>query len=217
MPEVIDSLDKMRRVFEGAPFLEKQANRAKALEIHFSRRGVIQVEKNGGAWPTLVYPAADTLESSISEMEKQRQSSSSKKRQWEWTHTKAATEKTVANITKVSDPLYWRHVFKKISNASYRADAKSIDLKSHLIANPKYRPMVEAFVSNEEYRKQLTETVKHSPVYMGHEGIAKHATQRQKLQMEVSQTQSERMGEQVEAYEKQLFALRELLKWSREK
>ncbi len=217
MPEVIESLEKFKLLSPNARFFEKDSYRVQALEHYFSRRGIIQVEfLKENAWPVLVYPPKEKLESQISElMQKQKQSFSSK---WGWqmTQLKARTRNAVDHTKKLSDPLFWQHVAKTATDKEYRIAAKSIGLKSKLIAHEKYRPMIDSFVNNPEYRSQLVETVKHSPAYRMHEGLAKSAEQQKELHLNISASQLKKTQTKLDEYELHLQSLKELLKWSKE-
>ena len=217
--EVFESMEKIKARFAGAPFLDTNARRKKALEHYFSRRGVIQLDVNAkpGKWPALSYPHAEKLQNQIVELSQKHRDHTSKKWHWQVTHLKASSKDVLAHAQKVTDPLYWQHIAKTVTDGEYRDAAKAIDLHATLISDKKYRPMIEAFVNNEEYRKQLTETVKTSIVYKDHKGLAKHADDRRKLQMDVSKSLVAKTHIQVEDAQSQLFALKELLKWSQEK
>jgi hypothetical protein len=217
--EIFDSLDKIKTRFAGAPFLSTHPRRAKALEQYFSRRGIVQLDTDAkpNHWPALRYPHREKLSAQIDELTLKHRDHTSKKWHWQMTHLKASSKEMVAHAQKVTDPLYWKHLAKSVTDSQYRDDARAIDLHASLISDKKYRPMIDAFVNNEEYRKQLTETVKTSIVYKDHKGLAKHAGDRKKLQMDVSKSLVEKTHIQVVDAQEQLFALKELLKWSQEK
>ncbi len=217
--EVFESIQKMRKKMSGAPFLEKNVRRKRALVHYFSKRGIIQVEMDGNsqAWPRLIYPNVEKMDAKIIDLERKHEKHVSKKREWELTHWKAASKDAMAHAKKVVDPLFWKHVTKKMVDDEYRKSANTIDLHSSLVSDEKYRPMIHAFVHNPEYRKQLTETVKNSLVYQNHKGLAQNARERKKLQMDVSKNMIRQTKEQLREYQMQLQTLRELLKWSKEK
>lgn len=214
--EVFDSLEKLSARFKETPFFARESPRKRALAHYFSRRGIVQLELDAESkdWPRLVYPTPEKLEEQITSLERKHRDQSSKKKEWQATHFKASSKEVMAHAKKLTDPLFWKHVAKSATDSNYRADARTIDLHSSLISDAKYRPMIEAFVENPEYRKQLTETVKTSPVYKNHKGLAKHADDRRQLQLEVSKSMLEQSDEQLKDYHAQLSALRELLKWS---
>ncbi|MFH0970654.1 MAG: hypothetical protein V1776_04320 [Candidatus Diapherotrites archaeon] len=217
MPAVFDSVEKIQKAFDGAPFLDTNPRRKKAIEYYFQKRGVLQLETTSPTnWPRLVYPTPEKLEKQIQEFTLRHQEQTSKKWQWQMAHLRELSYDTFAHAKKVTDPLFWKHVSKKVMDREYRDDSKTIDLKSSLISDEKYRPMIAAFVDNPEYRKQLTETVKHSPVYQNHKGLAQHAKERRKLKKEVSASQIKRSHHIVSEHREQLFALKELLNWSKE-
>lgn len=216
--EVFDSIEKIRARLDGAAFLGTHSNRKKALDYYFSKHGIIQLETESktNGWPSLIYPSAEKLSAQIEALEIKHREHSSKKWNWQMTHFKTASHQMIAHTQKIVDPLYWKHLSNVITDKEYRDSAKLIDLQPTLMADEKYRPMIQAFVHNPDYRKQLTETVKTSPAYQNHKGLAKHAEDRRQLKMDISKNIVEKTGVQVEANQVHLNALRELLNWSKE-
>lgn len=220
--EVIESMAAFKVRAKGAPFLDSNVRRAQALEHYFSRRGIIQVdvspdEKERKKWPKLLYPYPEKLEGQILELNEKLKGHSSKRWKWQLAHLHASSKDTLAHAQKLADPLFWTHLAKRATDSQYRADARTIDLQSNLVSDPKYRPMIEAFVHNPEYRQRLTETVKTSIVYQDHKGLAQNAGARKKMQMDVSQSLMDKTDDQVREAREQMDALKELLNWSKEK
>ncbi len=225
MPEVIESIASFEKKSSGAAFLSRESHRKKALEHYFSRKGIIQVEfplTTDGTphfkdWPKLVYPSTEKLQLQIDELEQKQKRFFSSKWNWQLTHAKARTRDVVQHAKKLVDPLFWQHVTKNATDKEYRDASKSIGIRSKLIANEKYRPMIQSFVHNPDYRAQLLETVKHSPAYQNHEGLAKNAEQQKELQLHISSSQLEKTDTKLQEIEAQLTSLRELLRWSKER
>lgn len=218
MPEVFDSMEKIVLHFKGATFLDNNPRRKKALEHYFARRGVVQLEMNPkqSGWPALVYPTPEKLRMQVDEWENKHKDHAAKKWKWQMTHLQASSNEAVAHAKKVADPLYWKHVFQSLTNTDYRTDASLMNFHPTILTDEKYRPMMEAFVNNPDYRKQLSETVKTSPVYQNHKGLANQAKEKQKLKMDVSKSLIEKTSGQVKESQEQLFMLKELLNWSQE-
>ncbi len=222
MPEVIESIAALEKKCNGALFLHSSPQRKKALDHYFARKGIIQLDldaaaKKPHAWPPLMYPPQEKLVAQIDELEKKQKVSFSSKWNWQLTHMKARTRDVVAHTKKLVDPLFWQHITKNATDKEYRTASKSIGIKSKLIANEKYRPMIQNFVHNPEYRAQLIETVKYSPAYQNHKGLARNAEQQKELQLHISQSQLDKMEIRLQEVEAQLQSLRELLKWSAER
>lgn len=216
--EVFNSFEKFRNRFSNSSFVSIDSHRLQALQIHFGKGGVIQIDSTiESDWPKLVYPSVQKIELQVEKYLMQKQKFSSQKREWELNHFKVKSQDVIAHLRKVVDPLFWQHITRKVLDEQYRKDAKTIDLKSRLISHQKYRPMIHAFVTNNEYRKQLTQTVKESIVYKNHKGLARHAEELKELQASVSEDQAGKAGKKLDENEKQLFVLRELLKWGEEK
>lgn len=222
MPDVIESIASLEKKCANAAFLSADSSRKRALEHYFSKKGIIQVELPASTealkeWPPLIYPSKEKLQLQIDELEQKRKRFFSSKWNWQLTHAKARTRDVVQHAKKLVDPLFWQHVTKHVTDKDYRAASNEIGIRSKLIANEKYRPMIQSFVHNPDYRAQLLETVKHSPAYQHHEGLAKNADQQKELQLHISSSQLEKTETKLQEIEAQLTSLRELLRWSRER
>src|SRR3990172_1554982 len=49
--------------------------------------------------------------------------------------------------------LYRNHLKKSIIDGDYRKDVKSVKMPVNMVSEPKYRPMIEAFLNDFDYRK----------------------------------------------------------------
>ncbi|MEK6970697.1 MAG: hypothetical protein AABW68_03295 [archaeon] len=219
MADLFDSMEKIREHFDGASFLDGNPRRTRALESYFSRRGVIQLDsmKDSGSWPVLAYPTSDKLRGMVADWEVRHRIHAAKKWQWQITHLRASSNGTIAHAKKVIDPLYWKHIAQSLTDAEYRSDSRRMDFHPSILMDEKYRPMMDAFVNNPDYRRQLSETVRTSPVYRDHKGLANQAKEKRKMKMEVAQSLIDKTGEQLKESRDQLFMLKELLRWSEEK
>ena len=122
------------------------------------------------------------------------------------------------HLLKLSDPLYWKHVAKTISDKDYKQDAEKVGLPVHLVADPKWKPMIKMFIEDLEYRKNLTETVQESIVYgKGKNKVAKYADDLQNLRSDVSSTQLKDIGAKLTELEEDINAFKIIEKWASEK
>lgn len=215
--EVFESFPKLEARFKDQAFLQTQPARKGAIVEYLSRKGVLQIDlAQTEGWPKLVYPSRDKIKTKLTELETEYVKQRQKKNSWQWTHFRAKSHKTFSHMKKVVDPLYWQHVTKSLTDKEYREDSKLIDLHSHLVSDEKYRPMIKAFVHNEDYRKQLAETVKTSIVYKDHKGLGKHSQDKQALQLQVSQSLLSKAHTSMTELKAQIHVYKELLKWSDE-
>lgn len=216
--DVFDSLDKIRGAYAGAKFLDAHPARARALQHHFEKRGIVQLDSSEKkSWPRLVYPTPEKLEGLIVTLEEKMRSASLKRKDWQASHWKSSTHATFSQFSKLSDPLFWQHAAKSVIDSEYRKDSKSVGMNTGLIADKKYRPMVDAFVHSSDYRKQLTEAVQNSVVYKDHKGLGKHAHDRHRMQTEVAKSLLDKIEAELKENQAQLQTWKELLSWAREK
>jgi hypothetical protein len=218
MPEVIESFDAFTKRFPRASEWTSSSTRMPALQSYFTRKGIIQVEPsiNESAWPKLIYPPKEKIELQLQLLAQKQQQFFSTKWNWQLTHLRARSRETLDHARKLADPLFWQHIAKTATDEEYRAASKEIGLKTRLVANKKYRPMIDSFVNNPKYREQLLETVKHSPAYHSHKGLARQAEQQKELHLHISQSQLDKTQLKLDEFQEQMQSLRELLKWSNE-
>ncbi|MDP2666825.1 MAG: hypothetical protein Q8P05_05000 [Candidatus Diapherotrites archaeon] len=215
--DVIESYAKFESRFGMDPFFVADSPKGRAIREYFERKGVLQVETMApGSWPKLIYPSEEKIAARLRELEGEYAKQRRIKGEWEWTRFRTRSHGVVSHVKKVMDPLYWQHVTKTVTDKSYREDAKLIDLHSHLVADVNYRPMIRAFVHNEDYRKQLSETVKTSIVYRDHKGLGKHSKDKRALQLQVSESLLKKTEVHLRELRDQVFVYRQLLSWSRE-
>ena len=122
----------------------------------------------------------------------------------------------VHQMKKFTEPLYWKHVAKTITDSDYRKDAEAVKLPAHLVSDKKWKPMVKMFVNDVDYRKQLSETVSTSMVYKKDRKVAKFADDQRDFRMGSAEKQIKELEEKIKQLEETESALKTLQKWARE-
>ena len=120
-------------------------------------------------------------------------------------------------MLKLAEPLYWRHVAKTIADKDYKFDTDQVKLPAHLVADPRWKPLVKMFVSDVEYRKQLVETVQHSIVYQDDKRVGKYADKLQMLKTDISTKKISDISKKLVDFDSEIKVLQEMLKWAQEK
>ncbi len=138
-----------------------------------------------------------------------------KRKEWQGTFDKAKRQDVVNEIKKFADPLFWRHLAKYYSNKDYRNDADAVKLPVKLLAEKRWKPMIEMFVKDLDYRKQLTETVQKSVVYAKDRKLAKYAEQLKAFRLEQSSRELESISKQLVEVESDIEMLQQLMKWAK--
>lgn len=210
---VISSIVEFEKSFPSAP---KEGARRVSLERYFKINGVIKAIANEKEWPKLAYPNTSVIESKLKELKERKKSFNTKLSEWKRQHLKAAMYHQVNHVKKLAEPIYWKHLAKSAIDADYRKDAESVKLPTHLVADKKWQPMVKMFVNDEEYRKQLTETVNTSIVYKDNKKVAKFADDLQGFRMGAADKQVNELEEKLSELDETEKALREMQKWAKE-
>lgn len=213
MSSIISSWKSFEERF-GAPI---DAKRISALKFYFWNGGVINAVKHGNAkWPKLIYPSQKRVDEQVKELENLRDELSKKEKEWKEKLSDAKSYHTRHQILKFSDPLYWKHTAKALSDKEYKKDAQAVGLPVHLVADKKWKPMVRMFMEDLEYRKNLVETVQTSIVYKKDRRVAKYADEIQSFRSEISTSKLVDLRKRIAVLEGQIGALSEIRNWARE-
>ncbi len=205
------------KAFEEKFKVPNDAKRIAALKTYFHNGGVINVVKTGHAkWPKLSYPSQHRIEEQIKELEKLKAELSKKEGEWKAKLSEAKSYHMRHQLLKFSDPLYWKHTAKALSDKEYKGDAEKVGLPVHLSADPKWKPMIKMFMEDMEYRKNLVETVQTSIVYKKDKRVAKYADVVQEFRSEISSSKLDELGGRISSVGKQIAALQEIRKWAGE-
>ena len=194
-----------------------ETERAKSLRKYFSNGGVISVAKADKGWPKIIYPTPLRLKSQLKELSDLKNIYSKKSSDWTKELNSAKVYHLKHNVLKLAEPLYWKHVAKKMSDKDYKADTDHVKLPAHLVADPRWKPLVKMFVSDVEYRKQLVETVQHSIVYKDDRRVGKYADNLQLLKTDISTKKISDIGKKLTDFGAEIKTLQEMLRWSQEK
>lgn len=213
MAEVISNYEKFLEKVKGK--MPDDSNpRVKALKHYFSKKGVISVDSKGDeSWPSLEYPSKDLLKSKIASLNKTKKAYSEQQAQWKQRHLEARTYHLSNNVKKLSSGLYWKHLAKYVSDKNYREAADKVKLPAHLVTDKRWEPMVRMFVTDDDYRAQLTETVEKSIVYKGDRKVARFADDLKNFRMTEAAKKIGELQKKIGEINADLFALHELMKW----
>lgn len=214
---VVSNIADFARKFPALVEKEKESARLNALKRYFAKGGVINLATlpNDGNWPEIVYPTKQRLSQLLGDATGQRRHWNGKHNEWQGQFDKAKRQDVVNEVKKFADPLFWRHLAKYYSNKDYRKDADAVKLPVRLVAEKRWRPMIDMFVKDLDYRKQLTETVQTSVVYAKDKRIAKYADQLKAFRMEQSSRELEGIGKQLTETEADIEMIQQMMKWAK--
>ncbi len=211
---IISSFDKFT---EANPSLDLNSNseRVNALKDYFSFGGFVSLIPSGnGVWPKLIYPSKPRIIFQLNELNKNKKLFESKLNDWKKNHSAAKNYRNKIFLKKFSEKTYWKHLMKTLTDKEYKASSEKVKLPVELVADKKYKPMIETFLKDDEYRRQLIEAFDNSVVYKKDKRLASHATHLQEFRKEMSETKITELTKKLELIEKNISCLKEIMKWA---
>jgi hypothetical protein len=195
----------------------KDSRRWQMLERYFSRGGVVSIGSlpNGNEWPEIIYPTRLKLGKDIVQLETQKKELEKKIGEWKNTKSQAQWKDVSNEVKKFTDPLYWKHMQKYFTNQDYRKDADTVKLPVKLVSEKRWKPMIEMFVKDLDYRKQLAETVETSVVYAKDKRVARFAELQRQFRLEQSEKNLAQLQKKLEEMGLDLAMLKEIEGWSK--
>ncbi|MBI4210774.1 MAG: hypothetical protein HY544_04685 [Candidatus Diapherotrites archaeon] len=189
-----------------------------ALKRYFARGGVISAVKASEkhVWPKLLYPSILRIDAQIKELAELKDNYGKRLAEWKGKQSSAKSYHRRHQVMKFSEPLYWQHTAKSLTDKDYSEDARKVGLPVHLSADPKWKPMINMFINDLEYRKNLVETVQTSIVYKKDKKVAKYADVLIDLRSEISEARLSEFNEKLKQVEEELAALKAIRKWAQE-
>ncbi|MBU0636479.1 hypothetical protein KKE06_05625 [Candidatus Micrarchaeota archaeon] len=186
---VLSSIHSFREQFPGVNARFKGSKRLSHLERYFAKGGVLSIGSvsNGENWPEITYPTRMKLKKDLEKLEFQKRELEKRMGSWKSKKTQAKWSDLTSEIKKFKEPLFWKHLRKYYTNQDYRKDADSVKLPVKLVSHQRWKPMIEMFVTDLDYRKQLTETVETSVVYAKDKRVARFADQQKAFRLEQSE------------------------------
>jgi arylamine N-acetyltransferase len=155
------------------------------------------------------------LQALLGQVEKNIAFFTEKEKEWKQQFNSAKISNIVSEVKKFTDKIYWKHLHKSLTDKQYRADYSKVKIPTKLAADSKYRPMLEMFVENPDYRRQLTETVSTSIVYAKDPRVAKCADSVREFRLKESEKKldcfKEKLGSLYED-KKMLKTLQKIIK-----
>jgi hypothetical protein len=210
---IISSFEKFAARLPKDFAFAKHSARVSALKHYFSKGGVVSIAGSEKDWPKLLYPTKDSLKQKIFDCQEKRKKYESSLADWKRHFVQAQFYHILNNFKKLKEPVYWKHLAKILSDSDYRKDAESVKLPAHLVSDKHWKPMVQMFVSDLEYRKQLTETVENSIVYKDRT-VAKYADDSREFRMSQSKRQIDDLEKKILVLDGDISTMQELIKWA---
>ena len=211
---VISSFEKLAAKLPKDFDFEKNSARVSALKHYFSKGGVLSIAVSEKDWPKLLYPNKLRLKQQISDLQDLRKMYSKKLGDWKQKFMQAQFYHVFNNVKKLKEPLYWKHTAKCLTDPDYRKDSDSVKLPAHLVSDKRWKPMVDEFVNNIDYRKQLTGTVETSIGYQKDKKVARFADDLREFRMTQSGRQIGDLEKKISLIDADISAMQEIAKWA---
>ena len=214
MQGVISSFEKFSQVFPDV--VKENPERVEALKKYFEKGGVISIGNPSPIWPKLIYPSPLKIQEELKELEKQKHFFLEKHKGWKNTYNEAKRYDLMNEVKKFSNPLFWNNTIRKLRDQDYRIDAEKVNLPIKLVSDPKYEPMIKMFLTDTEYRKNLTETVENSIVYEKDKKLGRYAYELREFRMDTSEKEMQGLEKKLQTIEEQIKVLQTMQKWAQE-
>lgn len=187
--------------------------RQRAIKTYMENGGIIKVDKSGKK-PVLVYPGKARIKKQLEDTKRKeeylrKQLNSLRRKQRE------VASKAIGSVKKVLNPVYWQHQYKKRRDDDYKSVYEEIDPPMEKLDDPKYKPMLEMFVKEPEYRERLLEAAR-SEIGRGRDTIRQQVIKREGFTKEVVGNRIRKIEKKIEKYKDKRKALKVLLKWVKE-
>ena len=192
----------------------KQEARRQSLTHYFSRGGVIRIKLNLGEEAVMVYPNKNRIKSLLETKNNLKQNYAQKLSLWQKKLTEAKLLNTMNELKKFSSPVFWKHIRKYFTDPEYKKHADTIQLPVALVNDPRYKPMIQMFVQDSDYRKQLVDTVQESVVYANNRKVAQFAEFLQDFRKQECSRRIKELEHKIAELNLDIHALQELNKWS---
>ncbi len=207
MTEIISKPSDLKKKFPE----ELATNKTKALKNYLTSGGVIKLEED-----QIIYPNTNKLERKLGKNRKELERLKEKQDKLSKKEKKLKTDKVVDTLKRITDPLYWEHKIKMVSNNKYKETHSLVNPPMHMLHKPKWRKRLKMFVKSEEYRERLHEA-KTSKIGKKLTGMNKHLKQTQDFNMEMIGRKKQETDKKIKELEKQNKAMQTLLNWLKER
>jgi hypothetical protein len=213
MVNIISDIQTFERMFPNCSNNEKRKD---ALIKYFKNNGVIKAYESNKSWPKLAYPNQKIIQKKLSEIKIKKDIYSKKLADWNKKYSQAFNYHSIHQLKKIKEPLFWKHRLKLLTDKDYKQDFESVNLPVHLVGDEKWKPMIKMFITDLDYRKQLSLTIKESIVYKNDKKVAKYADEIKDFRLQASDKQIKDIEKKLEVILDYEFALNEFLKWVKE-
>ena len=190
--------------------VDENKGKIETLKEYIRQGGIIRIIISKDSFPVIIYPTKIRLGSMIKEKEQIVNEIQKKRNEWNARLNKAKNYHIVNSLKKFSNKTYWKHLAKAITDSGYRSDVKAVKLPLHLVSDERWEPMVRTFVEDDEYRRQMVETVENSLVYKKNKKLGGHAEKINESRGQEAQKNLDEVDKKLNALKNELNVMREM-------
>jgi hypothetical protein len=134
---------------------ELKPEMSRAIKIYLNTGGVLKVEKKKPL--KIIYPNKNRLKNLLIKTEKKESYLESQISFCRNEVNKMTADSVITQVTKVVNPTYWQHLIQLGIDGKYRKDFEVVNLPMEMMHVPRYKKIIEMFITNPEYRERLIE------------------------------------------------------------
>ncbi len=156
---------------------------------------------------SLIYPRTEFFLMRLASMENLYNDFRKRRDYWVNELKSIQMQEQTQKVKMLAHPLFWKHSVKKIVDSNYKKKADKVELPIHLVSDEKWKPMLETFIKDSEYRDRLSDTVENSIFYSDTKKLAQQAkditefkVSQSKRKIEEFQGKMKKLEHEIESY-----------------
>ena len=126
-----------------------------AIKVYLNTGGVLKVENKKPL--KVIYPSKNRLKDLLVQTEDRERYINGQIAICNRELAKITTNGVVTQASKIINPTYWQHLVQMGVDNQYRKDFTTASLPMEMMHIPRYKKIIEMFITNPEYRERLIE------------------------------------------------------------
>jgi len=162
MGNLYTSFAQFEKAYENEVKKIKSKERS-ALIFYFKKGGIIKTKYTPQLRVT--YPSKQKIKDELGVLATRRSETLIKLKEWSKIKSDADNYLKRTKRKRFFDSIYWMHKMKTFTDKDYREEIKKLKIPLDLIADPKLKKIMHAFMTNQTYRDNIIDTIENSVVY----------------------------------------------------
>jgi len=152
----------------------------------------------------------------LSSVIKQRDDVASKLKDWKKIETDALNYIKKTKRKRFVDSVYWKHKMKILTDGDYRQEIKKLKIPLDLIADPKLKKIMVAFMDNQTFRDNIIDTLENSIVYKDR-GFGEQIVQAIEIKKGIAEKKIKLFSEVLDGLDNVLLSYKVINRWVSDK